>query len=876
MDDKEHLKMIHTGGPSATDPVCGMAVDPAAARGSYTHDGRTYYFCCPSCLEKFRADPHRYLSAPEENLPTGAAASNAQALDPVCGMTVDPAAAAGSAEYEGQRYYFCSQHCLDKFRAAPQRYMGGGSTPQSQPPTPSGAVYTCPMDPEVRQDHPGHCPKCGMALEPAAVAPTTKVEYTCPMHPQIVRDQPGSCPICGMALEPRTVTVEESPNPELVDMSRRFWVGLVLSVPVFLLAMADMLPGRPLHAQMALLNWVQLLLSTPVVLWCGWPFFQRAWSSLKFRSPNMFTLIALGVGAAYLYSLAATIAPWLFPEGFRMASGAVESYFDTAAVVTVLVLLGQVLEVRARSQTSGAIKRLLGLAPKTARVVRGEGREEDIPLEQVRPGDVLRIRPGEKVPVDGIVTEGRSAVDESMISGEPIPVEKEQGSKIVGGTINGTGGLLMRAEKVGADTLLAQIVRMVGEAQRSRAPIERLVNQVARYFVPAVLLVSILTFAAWSVWGTQPRLAHALVNAVAVLIVACPCALGLATPMAIMVGTGRGAESGVLIKNAEVLEVFEKADTLVVDKTGTLTEGKPRLMAVEPVDGFSEEELLRLTASLERGSEHPLAAAIVKGAEAKGLRLVEAMDFRSITGKGVVGQVEGRAVILGNAGLLTDQGIAMGNLQARLDTLRGQGQTVMLVAVDGRFVGLLGVADPIRPTTPEAIQLLHEDGLRVIMLTGDSRATAEAVAHQTRIDEVIAEVLPQQKHEVVKRLQAEGRIVAMAGDGINDAPALAQAQVGIAMGTGTDVAMESAGVTLVHGDLRAIARARRLSRATMRNIRQNLFLAFVYNVLTIPVAAGVLYPFLGVLISPIWASAAMSLSSLSVVGNALRLRRVRL
>jgi Cu+-exporting ATPase len=853
-----------------------MAVDPAAAPGSHTYEGRTYHFCCSSCLEKFRANPHGYLSVPEENRPAKTPASGGQTLDPVCGMTVDPATAAGSAEYGGQTYYFCSHHCLDKFRATPQWHVEGGSTLEPEPSAPSGSVYTCPMHSEVRQDHPGTCPKCGMALEPASVAPTTKVEYTCPMHPQIVRDEPGSCPLCGMALEPRTVTVEEGPNPELADMSRRFWAGFVLSVPVFLLAMADMLPGRPLHAYTAILNWVQLLLATPVVLWCGWPFFQRAWTSVKFRSPNMFTLIALGVGAAYLYSLAATLAPWLFLEGFRMAGGAVESYFDTAAVVTVLVLLGQVLEIRARSQTSVAIKRLLGLAPKTARVVRGDGQEADVPLAEVHPGDLLRVRPGEKVPVDGTVTEGRSAVDESMISGEPIPVEKEPGSRVVGGTINGTGTLLMRAEKVGSDMLLAQIVRLVGEAQRSRAPIERLVNQVSRYFVPAVLVVSILTFTAWGVWGTEPRLAHALVNAVSVLIIACPCALGLATPMAVMVGTGRGAESGVLIKNAEVLEVFERADTLVVDKTGTLTEGKPRLMTVERVAGFTQEELLRLAASLERSSEHPLAAAIVKGAEAKGIRLIEATDFRSITGKGVVGQVEGRAVALGNAGLLAEQGISVPDTQARIDTLRGQGQTVMLVAVDGRFAGMLGVADPVRSTTPEAIRLLHADGLRVIMLTGDSRATAEAVARQTGIDEVLAEVLPQEKHEMVKRLQAEGSIVAMAGDGINDAPALAQAQVGIAMGTGTDVAMESAGVTLVRGDLRAIARARRLSRATMRNIRQNLFLAFVYNVLSIPVAAGVLYAFLGVLISPIWASAAMSLSSLSVVGNALRLRRVRL
>ena len=810
---------------AALDPVCGMTVDPAAARASAVHDGRTYYFCCPSCASKFRADPGRYMHA---QVP---------------------------------------EHAPDRYTAPP------GARPAAAA---SGVIYTCPMHPEVRQDHSGACPKCGMALEPVGgSALATKVEYSCPMHPEVVSDHPGNCPKCGMALEPRTVTAEEGPNQELADMSRRFWIGAALSVPVFLIAMSDMLPGRPLHPYMVLLNWVQLVLATPVVLWCGWPFFERAWASVVHRSPNMFTLIALGVGAAYLYSLAAALFPWAFPEGFRMGGG-VETYFDTAAVVTVLVLLGQVLELRARSQTSGAIRKLLGLAPKTARVVRPDAREEDVPLPQVRPGDLLRVRPGEKLPVDGAVVEGRSAVDESMVSGEPIPAEKAPGAKVVGGTINGTGGLLVRAEKVGADTLLAQIVRMVGEAQRTRAPVERLVNRVAGWFVPAVLVVAALTFVAWGVWGPAPSWAHGLVNAVAVLIIACPCALGLATPMAVMVGTGRGAENGVLIRNAEALEVLGKADTLVVDKTGTLTEGKPRLAVVEPAAGFTEDELLRVAASLERGSEHPLAAAIVHGAEARGLQPAEAREFQSVTGKGVTGQVEGRRVALGNAALLAEQGADAGELQARAEALRTDGKTVMLAAVDGRPAGLLAVEDPIRSSTPEAIRLLRDDGMRVIMLTGDSRVTAEAVARRLGLDEVIAEVLPQQKNEVVKRLQAEGRVVAMAGDGVNDAPALAQAQIGIALGTGTDVAMESAGVTLVQGDLRGVARARRLSRATMGNIRQNLFLAFVYNALSVPVAAGVLYPFLGLLISPIWASAAMSLSSLSVVGNSLRLRRVRL
>ena len=798
--------------------------------------------------------------------------------DPVCAMSVNPSQAAGSVVHNGRTYYFCSKSCQQKFQADPAKFTVDTLRFAPPPPSTGGTIYTCPMHPEVRQVHPGACPKCGMPLEPVAGAPAaTKVEYSCPMHPQIVRDRPGSCPICGMALEPRTVTLEEVPNPELVDMSRRFWVGLGLSLPVFLLAMGDMLPGKPLHhlLSMKAMNWVQLVLATLVVFWCGWPFFVRAWSSVINRSPNMFTLIALGVGAAYVYSLAATVAPELFPAGFR-DGGAVMTYFDTAVVVTVLILLGQVLELKARGQTSGAIKRLLGLAPKTARRVNADGTEGDVPLGQIRVGDLLRVRPGEKVPADGVVMEGRSTADESMISGEPTPAEKEPGSKIVAASVNGSGGLLIRAEKVGADTLLAQIVRMVGEAQRSRAPIERVVDRVARYFVPAVVLVSLITFAVWSIWGAEPTLAHALVNAVAVLIIACPCALGLATPMAIMVGVGRGAENGILIKNAEALEILQKADTLVVDKTGTLTEGKPRVAAVEPANGFTADEILRLAAGLERSSEHPLAAAIVKGAEEKHLTIPTAQDFQSVTGKGVIGTIEGRKAAFGNTALMGDHADNLASMQARMEELRSEGQTVMLLKIDGRFAGLIGVADRIKDTTAEAIRLLHDDGLRIIMLTGDSQRTAEAVAHKLGIDEVIAGVLPGQKNETIKKLQAEGRVVAMAGDGINDAPALAQAQIGIAMGSGTDVAMESAGVTLVKGDLRAIARARRLSRATMGNIRQNLFLAFVYNLASLPVAAGVLYPFLGILINPIWASAAMSLSSLSVVGNALRLRRAKL
>ncbi len=718
-----------------------------------------------------------------------------------------------------------------------------------------------------------------MALEPVtSPAPATRTEYTCPMHPEIVRTEPGACPICGMALEPRTVTAEEEISPELVDMTRRFWIGLVLTAPLVALAMSEMLPGQPLEGLLGgrLHSWIQLVLATPVVLWGGWPFFQRGWASIQNRSPNMFTLIAIGVGVAYGYSVVATLVPGAFPASFRGHGGEVGVYFEAAAVITVLVLLGQVLELRARSRTSIAIKALLGLAPKTARLLRDDGTEEDIPLDRVRPGDRLRVRPGEKVPVDGVVLEGSSAVDESMVTGEPIPVEKATGDRVIGATVNGTGGLVIRAERVGSETLLAQIVRMVSEAQRSRAPIQRLADVVSAYFVPAVVVVAGITFVVWGLIGPEPRLAYALVAAVAVLIIACPCALGLATPMSIMVGTGRGATAGVLIKNAEALEVLEKVDTLLVDKTGTLTEGRPRLTSVVALPGLGEAELLRLAASLERGSEHPLAAAIVAGAQAKGLELAEAKEFRSITGKGVVGTVDGRAVTLGNRKLLDELRLDPGRLEERAEVLRRDGQTVMFVAVDGRPAGLLGVADPIKASTPEAIEMLRQDGIRVVMLTGDSRATAEAVARKLGIDRIEAEVLPEQKGEVVRRLQAEGRVVAMAGDGINDAPALAQAQVGIAMGTGTDVAMESAGVTLVKGDLRGIARARRLSRGTMRNIRQNLFFAFIYNALGIPLAAGALYPVFGLLLSPIIASAAMTFSSVSVIGNALRLRALPL
>jgi Cu+-exporting ATPase len=795
--------------------------------------------------------------------------------DPVCGMQVDPAKAAGSSQYQGQTYYFCSKGCLAKFQSSPETYLSLGIAATQTHTHVHGDTreYTCPMDPEVRQIGPGACPKCGMALEPVSAAPLTKTEWTCPMHPEIVRDGPGSCPICGMALEPRVVTLDEQ-NPELDDMTRRFRWSLVLTTPILAFMVSEFLPGQPLQHALppAAMTWSQFLLATPVVLWGGWPFFVRGWASVVNRHLNMFTLIALGVGAAYAFSVVATLAPGLFPESFRTHGDQIGVYFEPAAVIVVLVLLGQVLELRARSRTSSAIKKLLGLTPTTARRIDAAGAEQDVPLEHVKVGDRLRVRPGERVPVDGVVVEGTTTVDESMVTGEPIPVEKAAPSKVTGGTVNGTGTFVMEAERVGSDTLLAQIVRLVGEAQRSRAPIQRLADTVSGWFVPAVILVAVVTFAVWAIWGPEPRMAHALVNAVAVLIIACPCALGLATPMSIMVGTGRGAELGVLLRNAEALEVMELVDTIVVDKTGTLTEGKPALTTLVPEGPIDEPTLLRLVASLEKVSEHPLAAAIVRGAEERGIATGPVADFRSVTGKGVVGVVDGRTVAIGNTAMLAEVG-AKGLSTARADELRRNGETVMFVAVDGAYAGLVGVADRVKATTVEAIKSLHDEGLRIVMLTGDSRITAEAVARSVGIDDVEAEVLPEQKAAVVKRLQAEGRRVGMAGDGINDAPALAQADVGIAMGTGTDVAMESAGVTLVQGDLRGLVRARRLSRATMRNIRQNLFFAFIYNVLGVPVAAGVLYPAFGLLLSPIIASAAMTFSSVSVIGNALRLRR---
>jgi Cu+-exporting ATPase len=791
-------------------------------------------------------------------------------------MTISPEDAVGHVEYKGRTYHFCNQGCLDRFRAAPEAFLGERPAAAQPGPADMEREYTCPMDPEVRQQGPGACPKCGMALEPVDFAPVTRIEWTCPMHPEIVRDEPGPCPICGMALEPRTVTLEER-NPELEDMTRRFRWSAVVTAPILAFMVSEFLPGQPLQQMIphGSLNWILLLLATPVVLWGGWPFFARGWASVVNRHLNMFTLIALGVGAAYAYSVVATLAPGLFPDSFRMM-GEVAVYFEPAAAIVVLVLLGQVLELRARSQTSTAIRNLLGLAPKTARRIDADGSENDIPLEQVQVGDRLRVRPGERIPVDGLVIDGTTMIDESMVTGEPIPVEKTAESPVTGGTVNGTGTFVMAARRVGSDTLLAQIVRMVSEAQRSRAPIQRLADTVSGWFVPAVIAVAVVTFFVWSQYGPEPRLAHALVNAVAVLIIACPCALGLATPMSIMVGTGRGAEAGVLIRNAEALETLEKVTTIVVDKTGTLTEGKPRLVTVEPLSGMDAPTLLRFVASLENVSEHPLAAAIVGGARERGIALSEVRQFESFTGKGVTGLVDGRSVAIGNLRHIEALGLDPGVLRDRAETLRREGQTVMFVAVDGRSAGLVGVADPVKATTPEAIRALRREGVKVVMLTGDNRTTAEAVARAVGIDAIEADVLPDQKAAVVRRLQEQGERVAMAGDGINDAPALAAADVGIAMGTGTDVAMESAGVTLVKGDLRGVVRARRLSRATMKNIRQNLFFAFIYNVLGVPIAAGVLYPFFGLLLSPMIASAAMTFSSVSVIGNALRLRRADL
>jgi len=845
----------------AIDPICGMTVDPGSAAGSHEHKGQRYYFCGLSCLERFKADPERVLQPqlvsaaqpttrkPLTMLQPAPVMMGPVAVDPVCGMTVQQATAAGSHEFQGKTYYFCAASCLTKFRAEPDYYL----TPPDQraprvTPVPSGGV----------------------------------VEYICPMDPEVLETKPGACRICGMALEPKVVSLNDEGNPELEDMTRRFWVCLGPSILVMLSAMVEMVPGFSFPEALtgSTRNWVQWLLATPVVLWGGWPFFQRGWISVVNRAPNMFTLIAMGTGAAYGYSTVATVAPALLPSSFKLHDGSVAVYFEAAAIITVLVLLGQVLELKARSQTSSAIRSLLRLAPKTARLIKSGGQEEDVPLEHIHVGNYLRVRPGERVPVDGMVQEGTTSVDESMITGESIPVQKTVGTRVTGGTINGTGGMVMVAERVGRDTMLARIVQMVGEAQRSRAPIQRLADVTAAYFVPLVVVTALITAVAWAIWGPEPKLGYALVNAVAVLIIACPCALGLATPMSIMVGTGRGATVGVLVKKAEALEVFGKVDTLVIDKTGTLTEGKPKLLSVLVVPPWSEADLLRIAASLERSSEHPLAVAVVGGAEERGVDLAPVEKFRSVTGKGVTGMVDGRRIAIGTAAFLQiDVGVASQSL-AQLDdkaaSLRREGQTMLFVAIDEQVAGGLGVADPIKVSTLGAVKELMAEGIRVVMVTGDHRDTADAVARQLGIEEVMAGVLPDQKGQIVAQLKSQGRVVAMAGDGINDAPALASADVGLAMGTGTDTAIESAGITLIKGDLRGLLRARRLSQATMRNIRQNLLFAFLYNVIGVPVAAGVLYPVWGLLLSPMIASAAMTFSSVSVISNALRLRHVDL
>jgi len=816
------------------DPVCGMTVDPSTAKHKLERAGKTYYFCSAGCKAKFEANPENYLTAK----PADAESAAHQAKDPVCGMSVDPHTAKHRAEYKDRTYYFCCAGCKSIFEVDPERYLNPEQ--RREEPVPEGTIYTCPMHPEIRQVGPG------------------------------------SCPICGMALEPELVTTDTRPNPELEDMSRRFWIGAALTIPLLLLEMGGHLTGLTDLLGQQTSNWLQLILATPVVLWAGWPFFERGWQSIVTRNLNMFTLISIGTGAAWLYSVVATLAPELFPEGFRAHDGGVAVYFEAAAIIVVLVLLGQVLELRARERTSGAIRALLDLTPKTARRVNADRSEEDIGLEHVQVGDLLRVRPGERIPVDGEIVEGRSAIDESMVTGESMPVTKTVGAPVIGGTMNQTGTFLMRAEKVGRDTVLARIVQMVAQAQRSRAPIQRLADQVSSWFVPLVIAVAVLAFAAWSIWGPEPRFTFALIAAVSVLIIACPCALGLATPMSVMVGVGRGAQSGVLIKNAEALERMEKVDTIVIDKTGTLTEGKPKVTTIRSAAGDDEAELLRLAASLERGSEHPLAAAIVAAAEERGLTLSNASDFDSPVGKGVVGSVDGRRVVLGNSRIMQEEGIDIAPLEAAAGELRQDGATAIYMAVDGKPAGVIAIADPIKSTTPAAIEALKQAGLHVVMLTGDNATTARAVARKLGIEEIEAEVLPEDKNRVVEQLRAQGRVVAMAGDGINDAPALAAADVGIAMGTGTDVAMESAGITLLKGDLMGIVRARRLSTATMRNIRQNLFFAFVYNALGVPVAAGILYPAFGILLSPIIAAAAMSLSSVSVITNSLRLNRVDL
>jgi Cu+-exporting ATPase len=817
----------HHHGASATamvvrDPVCGMTVDPDAGKPTHEHEGHLYHFCCNGCREKFAARPADYIKAE----------------DPVCGMTVARATAKHMAKHSGQRFYFCSGGCHEKFDAEPDKYLEGRPAPE---PMPEGTLYTCPMDPEI------------------------------------VQEGPGDCPICGMALEPMMPSADAGPNPELIDFRRRFLIGAALTVPLLVLTMGPLL-GLPVRGWIGerLTLWIELVLGTPVILWCGWPFLVRGVKSFQTMNLNMFSLIGIGVSAAYFFSVVAVLVPQIFPEGFRDADGNVGVYFEAGAVIVVLVLLGQIMELGARERTGAAIRALLDLAAKTARVIRADGTEEEIPLEKVRVGDRLRVRPGDKVPVDGEVVEGRSSVDESMISGEPIPVEKVAGDVVTGATINGTGSLVIEAKRVGADTMLAQIVEMVANAQRSRAPIQKLADAVAGKFVPTVIGIAVLAFIAWSVWGPTPAYSYALVSAVAVLIIACPCALGLATPMSIMTATGRGAQAGVLIKNAEALERFAKVDTLIMDKTGTLTLGKPKLVAVLPEAGHDEAEVLRLAASLERGSEHPLAEAIVAGAEERGIEMAKADDFEAVTGKGVKGVVDGKAVGLGNAKLVADLGLDGGRLVGTANARRDEGETVMFVVLEGEIAGLVSVADPVKESTPAALKALHELGFRIVMATGDNERTAKAVAARLGIDEIRADVLPADKVRIIKELQAEGRKVAMAGDGVNDAPALAQADVGIAMGTGADVAIESAGFTLVKGNLDGIVRARRLSLATMRNIRQNLFFALVYNSAGVPIAAGVLFPFFGILISPMFAAAAMSLSSVSVISNALRLRSVKI
>ena len=860
------------------DPVCGMTPKMDSPHRS-KHEGVEWTFCSGRCAARFEADPDAFL----------------QRTDPVCGMAVTPASE-HFQRHEGTPYWFCSARCSDRFAADPDAFIGERETPAAAP----GTKYICPMCEGVESAVPAPCPKCGMALEPESPLPRTRTEYTCPMHPEVVQDGPGDCPKCGMALEPTTVQVDAGPDPELVDMTRRFVWAALFTVPVFVLAMGDMvLPGAPIAALLppGWPRWLELLFALPVCLWSAWPFYQRAVRSVINRALNMFTLIGLGVSVAFGYSVVATLAPGLFPDSFRGQDGEVGVYFEAAAMIVTLILLGQVLELRARSATGAAIRALLDLAAKSARRIDADGAETDVPLEAICVDDRLRVRPGEKVPVDGEVVEGRSTIDESMVSGEPVPVTKDVGDAVVGATVNGTGSLVIRATRVGDDTLLARIVKMVAEAQRSRAPVQKVADRVAGVFVPTVIAVALVTFAVWATVGPEPRFAYALVNAVAVLIIACPCALGLATPMSIMVATGRGASMGVLFRNAEAIELLRDVDTLVVDKTGTLTVGRPELKDVIVLGGEAAKEaakeapnedvdrgadldadaLLALVAALERGSEHPLAAALVRGAEARGLELPSASDFDSLTGAGVRGRVDGRDVAVGNEALCRELGVPeRADADEAAEAQRREGRTAMYCIVDGVLAGIVSVADPIKDTTPEALRRLHAEGLRIVMVTGDAEATARAVARELGIDEVFADTPPDRKVEIVRRLQGEGAKVAMAGDGINDAPALAAADVGIAMGTGTDVAMESAGVTLVKGDLRTIADARGLSRATLRNIHQNLLFAFGYNSLGVPVAAGVLYPFFGVLLSPIIAAAAMSLSSVSVIGNALRLRRVRL